>query len=120
MGDITKNFSFSEFSCPCGKCSFVDGYQIDQKLVRDLQAIRDYLGKPLKINSGLRCDSHNRSLAGASNSYHLIGRAADVHCTSSVDRRIIVKMALNMDLTVGIAKTFIHLDNRDEGIIFLY
>jgi uncharacterized protein YcbK (DUF882 family) len=120
MGNVTKNFSFAEFACSCGKCSFVGGYQIDQKLVRDLQAIRDHLGKPLKINSGLRCDSYNRSLGGVSRSYHLTGRAADVHCTSSIDRHIIVKMALNMGLTVGVAKTFIHLDNRGKGIIFLY
>ena len=120
MGTITKNFSFSEFACPCGKCSFVEGYQIDRNLVRDLQEIRDHLGKALKINSGLRCDSYNRSLDGVSRSYHLIGRATDVHCASSIDRHIIVKTALNMGLTVGVAKTFIHLDNRGKGIVFLY
>ncbi len=120
MGNITKNFSFSELSCPCGKCSFVDGYRIDRNLVRDLQEIRDHLGKAIKINSGLRCDSHNRSVGGVSGSYHLTGRAADIHCTSSIDRRIIVKMALNLGLTTGIADTLIHLDNRDKGIIFLY
>ncbi len=120
MGTITKNFSFAEFACFCGKCSFVDGYQIDQSLVRDLQTIRDNIGKALKINSGLRCDRYNRSLGGVSRSYHLTGRAADVHCISSIDRHIIVKMALNLGLTVGVAKTFIHLDNRDRSIIFLY
>ena len=120
MGNVTKNFSFAEFACSCGQCSFVDGYQIDRKLVRDLQAIRDHLGKAIKINSGLRCDSHNRSVGGVSGSYHLTGRAADIHCTSSIDRRIIVKMALNLGLTTGIADTLIHVDNRKNPIIFLY
>jgi uncharacterized protein YcbK (DUF882 family) len=120
MGDISRSFSFFEFKCPCGKCSFIEGYQIDRNLVRDLQEIRDYLGKAISINSGLRCDSHNRSVGGVSGSYHLTGRAADIHCTSSIDRRIIVKMALNLGLTTGIADTLIHVDNRKNPIIFLY
>jgi uncharacterized protein YcbK (DUF882 family) len=111
---ITKNFSFSEFACPCGKCSFVEGYQIDQKLVRDLQTIRNSLGQALRINSGCRCSDYNKSVGGADNSYHVACRAIDTPCTSSSLRHRIVKLAVSLNLTVGIAPTFIHLDNREN------
>jgi len=120
MGDITQNFSFCEFKCLCGKCSYVDGYQIDQNLVRELQVVRDGFGKSMHINSALRCVDHNRSVGSSINSYHLLGRACDVAVSSSVDRHILCKLVLAQGLTLGISKNFIHIDNRDIPIIFLY
>lgn len=120
MGTITKNFSFWEFACSCGKCSFVDGYQIDNKLVRDLQIIRNGFGKEIRVNSGLRCSDFNRSIGGSPNSYHVLARACDISCTTSRDRYLLVRLALGLGLAVGISKTFIHIDNRDTPIIFLY
>ena len=120
MGDITKNFSFCEFACKCGKCNFVDGYQIDQNLIKKLQVVRDGFGKAMHITSALRCPEHNRSVGGSVNSYHLLGRACDVSCASSRDRHLLCKLALAQGLTVGINKNFIHIDNRDIPIIFLY
>ncbi len=119
MGTLTRNFSFSEFKCPCGRCSYVDGYQIDQKFVRDLQIIRDGLGKAIKINSGLRCDSYNRTVNGVSNSYHIVGKAADLACTNSHDRHRIIKIALSLNLSLYYTETFIHLDKREGPIVFL-
>lgn len=45
-----------------------------------LEPLRSFCG-PIHINSGYRCKTLNESLDGASvNSYHLYGRAADIHC----------------------------------------
>jgi uncharacterized protein YcbK (DUF882 family) len=115
----SKNFKFKEFACPCGVCNFIDGYQIDKDLVSKLQKIRDVYG-PMKINSGLRCHTRNIQVGGSPKSYHLVGRAVDVAVTTSTDRHRLVKLAVNQNLTVGIGDGFIHLDNREESIIFLY
>ena len=48
---LTKNFTRSEFDCPCG-CST---QMVDPELAEKLQRIRDALGKPIKITSGYRC-----------------------------------------------------------------
>ena len=72
---LTKNFSRSEFQCPCG-C----GQQfVDPELAGKLQLIRDKLGKKIKITSGYRCITHNASKAvgGSPNSKHRYGMAAD-------------------------------------------
>lgn len=120
MGTATANFSYSEFGCPCGTCSFGDGTQINSKLVLNLQQIRNVFGKAIQISSGLRCPSYNRAVGGVDSSYHLIGKACDVPCTNSSDRHQLVKLALRLHLTVGINPTFLHLDTRASPIIFLY
>lgn len=45
-----------------------------------LENLRAKWGKPLVINSGFRSQELNAAVGGASTSYHLQGRAADIHC----------------------------------------
>lgn len=67
-----KNFKKSEFNCKC--CG--QG-RIDIRLVKILDDIRNYYGKPLIITSGCRCTKHNNEISGSSkNSWHLISRGA--------------------------------------------
>ena len=73
MGDLSRNFSKSEFACRCcGKT------EIDQRLVDALQELRDLAGVPVRITSGYRCPDHNRAVGGAKQSRHLLGHAADI------------------------------------------
>lgn len=74
MGDLTKNFSRSEFKC--GHCGRLDA--LDMELVWALQRLRDRVGKRLPIISGYRCCEGNRSVGGTQYSQHLFGRAADI------------------------------------------
>ena len=70
---LTKNFTKSEFECPCG-C----GQQsVDTELAEKLQLIRDKVDRPLKITSGYRCIAHNAAVGGSQNSKHRYGMAAD-------------------------------------------
>ena len=72
--NITKNFKRSEFNCKCG-C----GYNVvTQRLADTLQEIRDYIGKPIVIVSGCRCETHNRKVGGVPESAHMKGEAADI------------------------------------------
>ena len=55
MGDLSKNFSRSEFECSCG-CGFDD---VSVELVELLQEIRDEIEEPIAITSACRCKEHN-------------------------------------------------------------
>ncbi len=74
MGDLSRNFSRSEFACKdrCGR-----DYPTEA-LIALLQRARDDVGKPLKVVSGIRCRPHNQMVGGSRQSQHIHGRAADV------------------------------------------
>jgi len=79
MGDITRNFSRKEFTCPCGCGSDF----ISILLVNRLQVIRDIVNKRLNIHSGVRCWEHHVEIykqlgkPPPKDSFHLSGEAAD-------------------------------------------
>lgn len=74
MNKISDNFSREEFACKCG-CGF---NTVDVELVKVLEDIRKYFGKPIHINSGCRCVTHNKAEGGGPTSKHLQGIAADI------------------------------------------
>lgn len=108
MPKIGKYFDDSEFACKCG-CGRKD---IDIFLVDRLDTLREQLGRPMKITSGCRCERHNASVGGKSNSAHLRGLAVDIEAASGRERYEILSriFRLMMFSRVGIAKTFIHVD----------
>lgn len=73
MGDLSKNFSKSEFICPC--CGDM---LIDPRLVEALQQLRKQARQPVTVLSGYRCERHNKEVGGSKYSQHLRGRAADI------------------------------------------
>jgi len=79
---MTKNFSKSEFDCKCncGVCEMpINIYHNMVKVANQLQILRDYIGKPITINSGYRSEEYNASIKGSSKkSHHVMGRAADI------------------------------------------
>jgi len=83
MGDLSVNFSRSEFKCKCGDCNFDT---VDAELIKVLQDLHDDLSKnwgakiKITINSGCRCETHNRIVGGSLKSQHLTGKAADIEC----------------------------------------
>ena len=71
----TAHFKDSEFACKCG-CGFC---KPDPRLIAGLEKLRTKLGdKPIIINSGCRCKTHNAKVGGAPNSLHTKGTAADI------------------------------------------
>ena len=121
MSDFaTKSFRWSEFGCKCGHCEF-DGTQIDIELVKKLEKIRNELGKPMRINSGIRCDYWNKHVDGREFSQHLPkmgARAADISFSNESDKVLIAGRALSLGLSVGVYDSFLHLDNRFTQRIF--
>lgn len=47
-----------------------------------LDPLRRLYGKPIKINSGYRCEKLNKAVGGVPNSWHKDGNAADIHISS--------------------------------------
>jgi uncharacterized protein YcbK (DUF882 family) len=73
MGDLSKNFSTSEFVCH--HCEEV---RVSPTLINALQLLRDQVGVPIDVVSGYRCPVHNHAVKGTALSQHLLGTAADI------------------------------------------
>ena len=75
---LTEHFNLAEFQCPC--CLTV---KVSPQLVLMLEAVRKRWGKPLIVNSGFRCEPHNKEVGGVKFSLHRQGRAADIRAAAS-------------------------------------
>ena len=114
-----------EFNCPCcGK------NKMNESFLATLTDAREYCRTPFMINSGYRCEKHNKKVGGKEKSTHRVGSAADIHCTESRQRAMILCGLLEAGFSrIGIAKTFIHVDMADrlegedikvEAVFWLY
>jgi len=97
MGDLSKNFSRSEFACN-GKNCCKNSAPVHPDLITALQALRDLIGFPLRIGSGFRCNKHNQAIGGASKSFHTLGMAADISCPSGFSPESIAEKAGQIEL----------------------
>ena len=93
---------------------------MDKNLLPVLDKLRDLVGEPLVITSSFRDVDYNKSVGGAKSSFHLTGKAVDLACNNGTLRAKIVSNALKLGLSVGVAKGFVHLDNRGKQIVFSY
>ena len=113
-------FTIREMACKC--CGV---YEMQPDFMNMLERARKLAGIPFNINSAYRCIRHNRSQAvgGKVNSSHTLGYAADIACTSSRDRHIILKALRAAGFNrIGIYKTFIHVDSdpsKPEDVTWL-
>lgn len=106
---IAPNFKVKEFACHDG----TDQVLIDIELLPVLQLIRDNIGQSININSGYRTQSYNKKVGGASNSFHLYGRAFDIS-VSDGETQNLKDLAFSIG-TKGIIgyDNFVHMDSRD-------
>lgn len=106
--NIAPNFKVREFACHDG----TDKVLIDFELVSLLQLIRNIKNAPVEINSGYRTTSWNKKQGGASNSYHLYGRAFDISCG---DARELCTIANSIGIKgIILYNSFIHIDTRES------
>ena len=96
---------------------------MDQRLIDVLQLIRDILNKPIYINSGYRCDKHNKEVGGSSNSQHTKGKAADIRIKDMSVKQMYEMVKCFPTITgIGIypEQNFIHVDVRDKPSTWVY
>lgn len=108
-------FTVEEISCRhCGEVKLAPGF------ASELAALRASFGEPMKVNCCCRCPDHNAAVGGHWRSLHLIreGRvqgscAVDVHVPDPQYRTALAMQALSLGWSVGVYKTFLHLDKRE-------
>ena len=120
---ISKNFTWEEFTAfdTAKKLGILN--QIIDWEVRDnvialvenlLQPLRDAWGKPITINSGYRCQKHNKNVGGAKNSRHTQGMACDI-VVKGVKPKEVAKFAETIGIRgIGLYDTFVHIDSRES------
>ena len=116
-----KYFKLSEFDSPDLVGS---GEAMDKDFLSKLDQARSLCDIPFRITSGYRTEDHNRKVKGVLGSSHTKGLAADIACTNSAARHIIVSALLKVGLNrIGIADTFIHVDrdsSKPANVIWTY
>lgn len=118
---LDKYFSHKEIACKCcGVAKVMDSF------ATELVALREAWGKLMVITSACRCNKHNQAVGGASRSFHLFDMkektgvdatiAVDVSTKNmtGADRFNFVALAMQRGWSVGVHKSFIHIDRRSD------
>lgn len=112
-GKVSEHFKASEFACKDGTANLL----LDKDIIPILERFREYVEAPVTINSAYRTKSWNKVQGGASNSYHLYGRAFDIPFKSSYKYLTSVDKMCDFFNTLGLKgiikyPTFVHIDTR--------
>lgn len=85
-----------------------------KKVMYILDIVRTYIGKPILINSGYRCQKLNEMVGGVQNSMHTKGLAADFRTERKEDINTMFEFLKKNQIKFKITelinyKTFIHM-----------
>ena len=122
---LTEHFNSREFRCglggPCNcATTLIDSDLLDilEKIHKRCRELRGGGAKiTITITSGYRCPSYNRSVGGATGSYHSKGMAADIVVPGFLPREVAgIAESLGV-LGIGLYETgkdgyFVHVDSR--------
>ena len=86
-----------------------------------LAPAREKLGKPITVNSGYRCQVHNRAVGGVANSQHMKGEAADIACEDNEKLAEIIEANGKYDQLIrykgaGGKIRFVHVSWKRNGV----
>ena len=109
--DSIKYFTKEEFDC-----KHTGENQMQQEFMEKLDELRAACGFPFVITSGYRDPSHPAEASKATKrGTHALGIAADIGVSGGSQRRAIVEHAISLGFNgIGVAKGFVHVDNRDS------
>ena len=130
---MLRYFTEEELQCPSGKV-----VKLAEGFGEKLDQLRDLLDRPMSLTSACRTTAHinwllERGYPASANSFHLIDNpkygtdtcAVDVGVPDSQYRMELMKLALEEGWTVGVAKSFVHIDRRSDytdlpQIVYVY
>lgn len=116
-----RYFNISEFDSPDDAGS---GAKMNASFLAKLDIARREAGIPFVINSGYRTPEHNKKVTGKKDSSHLVGLACDIKCKDSRSRHRIICALIRVGFNrIGIANTFIHVDDdkqKPSELVWLY
>lgn len=86
-------------------------WKLTQTMWQILDNAREFSGIPFVISSGLRTIDQNNLAGGVSHSAHLLGEAADIHCTDDISRWKMINGAIKAGFTrIGVYPNHLHFD----------
>ncbi len=109
-------FTNAEMRCPC--CGIE---KMDIAFMIYLNRTRGFAGFPFIVNSGYRCEKHNKEV-GSTSTNHTRGMAADIYCIDASKRFDMISAMLCAGMTgIGVGPKFIHCDiNHETTMIWTY
>ena len=109
---LSKNFKVKEFRCKDGS----DKILVSPETVKILQAVRDYFGKTVHINSAYRTPAYNKKVGGASASQHVKGTACDIRVDGVPPEAVAAYLEAKFPISgIGLynrTSHFVHIDTR--------
>ena len=118
---LTENFKLSEFRCRDGSDVPEEHMENVQALAENLQVLRDYIGRPIRVISGYRSPEYNKKIGGARKSQHMVAKAADIQVDGMepwMVHKIIEHLIHEGHMKkggLGIYTTFVHYDVRGRN-----
>jgi len=104
-----KFFRLEEFNC-----THTNRNEMDHEFLVNLDELREKVGFPFRITSGYRDATHPAEARKAEpgTGTHCQGIAADIAVSNGFERMNIVHEAIKMGFSIGVARTFVHVDDR--------
>lgn len=118
MAKITNNFSLEEFNCKDGSLMPNNVLINIIKLAKNLQVLRDSVGKTITINSAYRSPEYNKKIGGVKDSQHLKGNASDITIKGMTPKEVakviegLIASGKMQQGGIGIYPNFVHYDIR--------
>jgi uncharacterized protein YcbK (DUF882 family) len=118
MAKITNNFSLQEFNSKCRRPIPNRVLPNIIELAKNLQVLRDAVGKSITITSGYRSPEHNAKIKGAKNSQHITGMAADIKVKGMTPKEValviegLIEQGKMKQGGIGIYPSWVHYDIR--------
>jgi uncharacterized protein YcbK (DUF882 family) len=89
------------------------------KLAKNLQVLRDAIGKTITINSAYRSPDYNKKIGGVKDSQHLKGNASDITVKGMTPKEVakiiegLIASGKMQQGGIGIYPNFVHYDIRN-------
>ena len=95
-------------------CTHTNRNEMDHEFLVKLDELRERVGFPFIITSGYRDATHPAEArkADPGTGTHCHGIAADIAVSNGFERMNIVHEAIKMGFSIGVARTFVHVDDR--------
>lgn len=118
IAQISPHFTTTEFTCRCNNPNCTR-QRISVELINRVEAIRNVIGRPIKVHSGFRCSFRQEELrqqgyeTAKGVSQHELGNALDMSVNPMGAE--FLNLCKSQFKAVGVALTFIHCDTRDDA-----
>jgi len=115
---LSTNFSLAEFASADGTAPSGEVLKNLTELAKNLEVLRKHIGQPIRVTSGFRSREHNRKIGGATNSFHVLGMAADIQVSKMTPEQVAKAIELLIaegkmkEGGLGIYRTWVHYDVR--------